>query len=184
MTHQDYVSRSRAPKKKANGKKNQAAPEKTGMSTQFKLVLTIAILGVAGFGYMLWSIKDIEPDTAPKAPNKTVEKKSDLPKPPEEKWRYMEELKSKEVEVGQYEVKDKGPWKMQCGSFRSRQQAEKMKATIAFSGLSSTISKSNGSNGTWFKVALGPYEKKREAEKDKHKLRNNNISTCQIWLWQ
>ena len=135
MTHQDYVSRSRAPKKNSGGKKNQAAPEKASMPAKFKLVLLIAVLGIAGFAYLLWSIKDVEPEKAVTPQPKAEQKKSDLPKPPEEKWQYMEELKSKEVEVGQYEVKDKGPWKMQCGSFRSRQQAEQMKATIAFSGF-------------------------------------------------
>ena len=133
----------------------------------------------------LWSIKDIQtPEPSQKAnPIKQVEKKNELPTPPEEKWQYMEELKSKEVEVGEYAVKEKGPYKMQCGSFRTRKQAEVMKANIAFSGLSAKVSASKGSNGTWHKVFLGPYEKKREAEKDKHKLKNNNIGTCQIWLW-
>ena len=106
-----------------------------------------------------------------------------MPAPPKEKWAYIEKLKSREVEEGQYEVKTKGPYKMQCGSFRTKKQAEVMKATIAFSGLSAKISSAKGSNGTWYKVFLGPYAKKRQAEKDKHKLSSNNISTCQIWNW-
>ena len=95
----------------------------------------------------------------------------------------MEELKSKEVEVGEYEVTEKGPYKMQCGSFKTMKQAEVMKATIAFTGLSAQISATKGSNGVWHKVFLGPYEKKRMAEKDKHKLKSNGITTCQIWYW-
>ena len=78
---------------------------------------------------------------------------------------------------------NKGPYKMQCGSFKTRKQADTLKARIAFSGLVAQVSQSKGSNGTWYKVYLGPYPKKRAAEKDKHKLKSNNINHCQIWLW-
>ncbi len=183
MTHQDYVSRAKSPQKKHNPYKKQPdAP--TGVPRRLKIIALLVIVAVAAFGYFLWSIKDIKPDTTVVTPPaKHSQKESKLPKPPEEKWQYMEELKSKEVEVGQYQVKEKGPYKMQCGSFRTRKQAEVMKATIAFSGLSSQISSASGSNGTWYKVFLGPYERKRAAEKDKHKLKSNGITTCQIWLW-
>ena len=80
-------------------------------------------------------------------------------------------------------MEEKGPYKMQCGSFRKRSQAEAMKAQIAFSGLVAKVSESSGKNGIWYKVALGPYPRKRMAEADKHKLKRNNITTCQIWLW-
>lgn len=184
MTHQDYVSRSRNPKNKKSPYNQQEATQPV-ISVKMKLLAVCTLVACAGFGYFLWSIKDIEPEvqTAPTTTPSTTKKTPSIPKPPEEKWRYIEELKSKEVEVGEYKVETKGPWKMQCGSFRTLTQAEKMKATIAFSGLASQISVSNGSNGTWHKVYLGPYDKKRDAEKDKRKLSNNNISTCQIWLW-
>lgn len=182
MTHQDYVSRSRAPKNKNNPYKKQE-PEQPMVSAKFKLLSLFTVIAIAGFGYFLWSIKDIEPDTIGETQRQPTSKETELPKPPEEKWRYIEELKSKEVEVGEYQVEQKGPWKMQCGSFRTKTQAEKMKATIAFAGLSSQISATNGSNGIWHKVFLGPYDKKRDAEKDKRKLGSNNITTCQIWLW-
>ncbi|WP_206486493.1 SPOR domain-containing protein [Thalassotalea sp. G2M2-11] len=183
MTHQDYVSRASASKKKRNPYKKQA-PAPSGLSIKVKLISLLMIIAIAGFGYLLWSIKDIEPENTPTTPASTpIKKASELPKPPEEKWQYMEELKSKEVDEGEYQVQEKGPYKMQCGSFRTQKQAEVMKATIAFTGLSSQISSANGSSGTWYKVYLGPYERKRAAEKDKHKLKSNGITTCQIWLW-
>ncbi len=72
---------------------------------------------------------------------------------------------------------------MQCGSFKTLKQAEVLKANIAFAGLSAQISAPVGTNSTYYKVYLGPYEKKRDAEKDKHKLKRNKINYCQIWLW-
>jgi len=186
MAHQDYVSRTRSPKKKKNTPYQQKAVEsRHNLPTKVKLIGLTTLVAIAAFTYLLWSIKDNQPVNEP---TKTVEiattkKTADLPNPPKEKWAYMKELKSKEVEVGEYTVNDKGPYKMQCGSFRTEKQAKVMKANIAFSGLSAQISAVKGSSGTWYKVFLGPYEKKRQAEKEKHQLRSNNISTCQIWLW-
>jgi len=184
MAHQDYVSRSKNNKK--NPYKGKTPPEPT-FTLKFKLILFLSLTLIAGFGYALWTIKDNKPQPLPEK-IKTVTLKSasekSLPTPPKEKWAYVDELKSKEVEVGQYEVKNKGPYKMQCGSFRTKKQAEVLKANIAFAGLSSQIGASQGQKGMYYKVFLGPYDRKRQAEKDKHKLKSNNVNGCQIWLWK
>ncbi len=182
MAHQDYVSRSRAKNKKQSPYKKNAEPTQ-GTSLKVKLIVAFLVVALPSFGYMLWSIKDKQPEVivAPKVLK--VKKANDLPELPEEKWTYVDELKSKEVEVGEYEVKDKGPYKMQCGSFKTRKQAESLKAKIAFTGLVAQVSKSVGTSATWYKVYLGPYAKKRTAEKDKHKLKNNSVHGCKIWGW-
>ena len=182
MAHQDYVSRSRAKNKKQSPYKKNAEPTQ-GTSLKIKLIVAFLVVALPSFGYMLWSIKDKQPEVivAPKVLK--VKKANDLPELPEEKWTYVDELKSKEVEVGEYEVKDKGPYKMQCGSFKTRKQAESLKAKIAFTGLVAQVSKSVGTSATWYKVYLGPYAKKRTAEKDKHKLKNNSVHGCKIWGW-
>ena len=182
MAHQDYVSRSRAKNKKQSPYKKNAEPTQ-GTSLKVKVIVAFLVVALPSFGYMLWSIKDKQPEAivAPKVLK--VKKANDLPELPEEKWTYVDELKSKEVEVGEYEVKDKGPYKMQCGSFKTRKQAESLKAKIAFTGLVAQVSKSVGTSATWYKVYLGPYAKKRTAEKDKHKLKNNSVHGCKIWGW-
>ncbi len=186
MAHQDYVSRPQNKNKKKSPYKDKTPPEPT-FTLKLKLILLLSLTLVCGFGYALWTIKDNKPQ--PHAEKiKTVASKDtteqSLPTPPKEKWAYVDDLKSKEVEVGQYEVKNKGPYKMQCGSFRTKKQAEVLKANIAFSGLSSQIGTSQGQKGMYYKVFLGPYDRKRQAEKDKHKLKNNNVNGCQIWLWK
>ncbi|AZQ83020.1 cell division protein FtsN [Colwellia sp. Arc7-635] len=182
MAHQDYVSRSRAKNKKQSPYKKNSEPTQ-GTSLKVKLIVAFLVVALPSFGYMLWSIKDQQPEAivAPKVVK--VKKANDLPELPEEKWTYVDELKSKEVEVGEYEVKDKGPYKMQCGSFKTRKQAESLKAKIAFAGLEAQVGKSVGTTSTWYKVYLGPYTKKRNAEKDKHKLKNNSVHGCKIWGW-
>jgi len=184
MAHQDYVSRAQNKKKSPYKTKEEPKPIFT---LKFKLTLFIATTLIGGFGYGLWSIKDNQPQVMPDKIVHAVTKDSaekSLPAPPKEKWAYVDDLKSKEVEVGQYEVKDKGPYKMQCGSFRTKKQAEVLKANIAFAGLSSQIGASQGKTYMYYKVFLGPYDRKRQAEKDKHKLKSNNVNGCQIWLWK
>jgi cell division protein FtsN len=93
-------------------------------------------------------------------------------------------LKKEKDIVGEYEVKENGPYKMVCGSFKQRSRAETLKANMAFVGIESIIQIANNGSTPWYKVALGPYTKKRMAEQDKHKLKNNKITGCQIWLWR
>jgi cell division protein FtsN len=186
MSNQDYIARTPAKKKKNNPYKKNTPPPAPKLAVKTKLVCLIIIILIAAFGYGLWFLK-----TSPKTkePIQTVTttsptKETSLPKPPKEKWTYVENLKTKEIEVGQYEVTKKGPYRLQCGSFKTTERAETLKATIAFVGLEATIKKSIGSNGTWYKVILGPYARKRLAEQDKHKLRNNSVNRCQVLLWK
>jgi len=191
MANQDYVSRAPAKKKTNNRNSKKTAKNIHTIPLKSKLVSLILIILISGFAYGLWSLKtdpstktplvqSIKPTTKIKSKNKVDE----LPELPKEKWTYVKDLETKEIEVGKYEVKEKGPYKMQCGSFRTAKQAETLKANIAFSGLEAKVKSVVGKTGTWHKVFLGPYPRKRLAEKDKHKLKRNNINGCQIWFWQ
>ncbi len=188
MARRDYV-RNTAPKRRPANKRAPARKAKTPQSPlPWKAILAFVVLAIA-FVYFLVSTKDkapaqvvpaepqvVQPDT----PSKTD--KDSLPPPPEEEWHYVETLKNKEVQV---EVPAKAQtvrqYQMQCGSFRSRNQAESMRAKIAFQGLESHIRHKAGS--AWYRVVLGPYQGKRPAERDKHKLERAKIISCQIWLW-
>lgn len=185
MAPQDYVSRK--PNKKNNSPYKSDAPQAPAMSLKNKVILAITVFFAAAFGYGLWKLNQT-PAQAPiiiEQPKATTKQSEvSLPEPPKEKWDYMKELETKEVEVGEYEVTNKGPYQMQCGSFRTREQAEVLKAKIAFAGITSQVRETKGKNGIWHKVILGPYERKRLAEKDKHLLKNNNVNYCQIWLWR
>jgi len=196
MSNQDYISRSPA-KKKNNTKKNKTAKQKKSASTsptiplKTKVVSLLVLVLICVFAYGLWALKtasstkDPLSTTSPiKQTEKTEKQTNTLPEPPKEKWTYVKDLENKKIEVGEYEVKEKGPYQMQCGSFRTQKQAQVLKANIAFTGIVSQIKTAKGKNGTWYKVVLGPYARKRLAEKDKHKLKRNNINYCQIWLWR
>ncbi len=70
---------------------------------------------------------------------------------------------------------------MQCGSFRKRDQAEQLEARIAFTGLQAEVRETEGKNGLWYRVVLGPYQGKRSADRDRHLLQDNKIEGCRIW---
>lgn len=187
MSNQDYITRTPAKKKKNSPYKKKAVEQAPSNNMKSKLIVMTIVLLIAGFAYALWFLKTSPSTKTTIISDKvvSVEKKAtSLPKPPQEKWRYVDDLKHKEVEVGQYEVKKGGPYKMQCGSFKKQSQAESLKAKMAFAGIESQIQTAQGKHNVWYKVVLGPYARKRNAEKDKHKLRNNKINGCQIWLWK
>lgn len=186
MSNQDYISRTPSKKKKNSPYKKKSAEPAPSLPVKAKLIGIIVIILIAAFIYSLWFLKtsSLTKDPVQSQGKIATKKEQNLPEPPKEKWTYVENLKTKEIEVGQYEVKQNGPYKMQCGSFRTRPQAESLKAKMAFVGIESKIQTAQGKNNTWYKVVLGPYSRKRAAEEDKHKLRNNKVNGCQIWLWK
>ena len=112
-----------------------------------------------------------------------AKKEQPVEKPKPRDPDFIQEIKDAEIKVEIKEIKKRGPYQMQCGSFRKHEDAESMKAQIAFVGLVAEIRRTEGSNGVWFRVRLGPYESKRQAESDKNKLKRINIVSCGIWGW-
>ena len=190
MAQRDYVSRGRSTQKKkpsAKGRKPAGNAQLNGaVAAKLPIIRIVGVFAlVIGFGVFLWSIKDnVEEDVDTQVSRPIAPTEESWPELPEEEWEYIKTLPGYEVEVEvkEQEKSDKR-YLMQCASFRTRAQAEEMKAKIAFQGLEALIKQSSGSNGEWFRVILGPYESKRDAEKAKHSLRKVNIATCQIWYW-
>lgn len=179
MANRDYVRRGRGtPKKSTKKQPSRKKPWRSGL---------LAILLVGGFGYGLYLLSsDPEPEqtvVAEKPVTNTTSKpkaKKDIPPPPEEKWEYVESLPQREVEVVAKEIQvSKVPYVMQCGAYKNKSQAEERKLNIAFQGMSSRVIKKEGSS--WYRVVLGPYKFKRDAEKERHKLQRAKIEPCAIW---
>ncbi len=69
---------------------------------------------------------------------------------------------------------------VQAGSFQSKDDAEKLKAKLAFSGLEASIQTADiPGKGVWHRVRLGPYGE-NEAGKTIAALRQNGITATQI----
>ncbi len=96
----------------------------------------------------------------------------------------MELLENRTVEVEKKAPQaPTRPYLMQCGAYRQSAPAEERKAMIAFQGLTSEVRVSEGENGQWHRVVLGPYDRKRDAERDRNQLRRAGIEPCAIWYW-
>ncbi|WP_049596200.1 cell division protein FtsN [Yersinia aldovae] len=65
-------------------------------------------------------------------------------------------------------------WMVQCGSFKAVDQAESIRAQLAFGGIESRIT----SGGGWNRVVLGPYSTKAAADKTLQRLKSAGQSGC------
>ncbi|PKG38201.1 SPOR domain-containing protein [Psychromonas sp. Urea-02u-13] len=169
-------------KKGTAAKKNRRTapqrPKKGNQGFPF-LAVIIAILLSAFIGYFMFAVD--KPDPVAPVKKQPVKKEELLPEKPQPKWQYEESLPTKEVKVDiPEEEANTRPYQMQCGSFRKQGDAESLKARIAFQGLNSIVKKT----GSWYRVILGPYDRKRMAEKERHKLQRAKINGCQIWYWR
>lgn len=179
----DYANKSKPRRNNNRGRKTKKESKSFPI-----LALAFVIMCICAFGYFLWSIKS-NTEAVPKTVKITKSKphkQDELPPKPKEKWEYQNILKNKEVEVDLPKKSNKPtrPYQMQCGSFRKQSQADALKARIAFQGLEAIVSKVSGNSGTWYKVVIGPYPKKRKAEHDRHKLQRGGVNGCQIWFWE
>ncbi|ART80308.1 SPOR domain-containing protein [Oceanisphaera avium] len=190
----DYVRRGK-PKTKAKPKKASSTRGRAAPPRRLPILPVLLLIMVAGaLGYLIHIIKGAAeqktqtPASVVTTPNKAPAKAPVVANPidqkPVEKWTYIQQLENKEVEVRLPEAQQSDQrYLMQCGSFQSSAQAEQLKAKIAFQGLSSQVRHASGS--AWYRVVLGPYDSKRVAEQDKHKLiKNKAVSDCAIWFWE
>nr|WP_136250519.1 SPOR domain-containing protein [Ningiella ruwaisensis] len=114
--------------------------------------------------------------------NKSSLEKDPLPKLGEEEWAFIDALPEYSVQVDIPEQVDSNKiYIMQCGSFRTTDRAQELRAIIALQGLEAEMLESNGANGRWYRVVLGPYDRKRAAERDRHQLRRANVNNCKIY---
>lgn len=62
---------------------------------------------------------------------------------------------------------------LQIASFKNEQDAEELKARIAFSGQIAYIQSIDVNGTVWHRVRVGPFESSREADKQKRQLEQN-----------
>ncbi|ACZ78768.1 cell division protein FtsN [Dickeya parazeae Ech586] len=65
-------------------------------------------------------------------------------------------------------------WMVQCGSFKTTEPAESVRAELAFAGVESRITSSGG----WHRIMIGPYNSRALADKMAQKLKGMGQSNC------
>ncbi|WP_087023473.1 SPOR domain-containing protein [Thaumasiovibrio subtropicus] len=203
MATRDYVKRGRGGAKKKNTRQSRRQPSANNPFPVKWGIIALVLVGALGYGLYFLSTsptpetpvnQPVSP-TPPSQPAKPVTKPAtkptpkptaDIPPLPEEEWRYKDILENKTIEVDEktQPSRPSRPYQMQCGAYRNAGPAEERKAMIAFQGLVSEIRVSQGEKGEWHRVILGPYDRKRDAERDRNVLRRAGIEPCAIWHWE
>ncbi len=72
---------------------------------------------------------------------------------------------------------DATPYIVQAGSFQNQDEAEKLKAKLAFTGMEASVQKADiPGKGVWYRVRLGPYKGLAEANAAIASLKQNGIN--------
>ncbi len=121
-----------------------------------------------------------------KAKPKARSEQSESPKPRFEFYTLLPEM---EVAVPEAELKPgqqtmgstptgPGTYYLQAGSFRLPEEADRMKANLAFLGLESSIQtvSINGAD-TWHRVRIGPFSDLASLNEARRRLRDNNVES-------
>jgi cell division protein FtsN len=66
---------------------------------------------------------------------------------------------------------------LQAGSFKQREDADRRRAEMLLLGLEPRIEETNGSNGRWFRVLVGPFETRSQLAKARSLTAQQGIDT-------
>ncbi|MGH8829849.1 MAG: SPOR domain-containing protein [Polaromonas sp.] len=69
---------------------------------------------------------------------------------------------------------------IQAGAFRTPEDAEQQRAKLSLLGLQAKVSEREQAGRTVYRVRLGPFDKKEDADKAKERLDNNSIETALV----
>lgn len=71
---------------------------------------------------------------------------------------------------------------LQAGSFRQNQEAERLRASLALLGVEARIQQVTVNNDTWYRVHVGPFSSRSEADRVRERLTNNQVQTMLLRL--
>ena len=123
----------------------------------------------------------------------TTKPKPETPARQEPKFNFYTILPELEVLIPEDEIRppaskkttsaaDSKRYILQAGSFRSRQDAEKLKATVALLGLEASINQVSIQSEKWHRVRIGPVNNRRELNRNLNLLQRNNINAMAMEL--
>jgi len=110
---------------------------------------------------------------------------ADLQIKPKKNYDFYETLQEMEVIVDQSELQQTTDrvaksYVLQLGAFKKLEDAESLKAQVAFTGMASNIQTINIDGTQWHRVRVGPFQSGRKADVNKRKLEQNGFSAIII----
>jgi cell division protein FtsN len=115
------------------------------------------------------------------------EKKPEVkPGPKVPQFDFYTILPEKEVVVPEYEIKTRtreervgkakeAHYIMQAGSFKTLEEADRLRAKLASMGIESKVQKAKVGNVNWYRVKMGPYTQTASVNSIRTRLRQNGI---------
>jgi cell division protein FtsN len=94
------------------------------------------------------------------------------------------ETKNKTVTTNTSKARKSKQYVLQVGSFQSLNDAKKLKANLAFLGLSANIQHVTVNKQAWHRVRTGPYKDKQQLYKNQKTLKQNGIHAISMELKQ
>ena len=178
----------RQTKPKAARPKPKASARAQHGSLSLKWILSLAAVGgFIGFIFYLNSLpanpgsqpQAVSEKPAPKSAKTPAETTKQEDKPG---FRFYEMLPESEVVPPKVEEYTPGPtqtdfnYLLQSGSFRSKEDAERQRAQIAFQGLRASTQRIDLDNGSvWYRVNVGPFTSRSQMNSAIDKLVSLNI---------
>jgi cell division protein FtsN len=111
--------------------------------------------------------------------------KSEPPKPrfdfytllPEQSVERMAAPADASAPQGAKNTKNAEFYLLQAGSFKQREDADRRRAELLLLGLEPSIEETNGDNGRWYRVYLGPFQSRSKLKKAQSLTATQNIDT-------
>lgn len=198
MARQDFAHQRRngANARPAASRKSPrpAAPKRPApppRRTPWVLLIT-TLLVIGGLGYLVYTLLQTPPQptaTAPAAPAPRPAPSAPAAPaaaetPRSSRFEFYEMLPRSEVVAPKVEAYQSTPkdakmehrYLLQAGSFRDPADAERMRARLILEGFPGVrTDRSDGSNGVWYRVRIGPFDNKTDMNRAHNKLGKLNI---------
>jgi cell division protein FtsN len=186
-------SKSNPPKKAARGKstrtpKPEAAPKpKKRIPAILWIIIGISLAFGGQYFYKqaknnpeVSAVIEKANDTLTKTTQKAIEPIKQIEEQEAPRFEFYELLKENKVEVNvdPLPVSEKKSFQyiVQAGSFRNKDDAERMRAQLILNNLTNTTTDSiKTQNGTWHRVMVGPFTNRSKLEKARDTLASLNI---------
>jgi len=202
MAKQDYGQKRRSGR---SASRKPAAPRRPPPPPPKRppwglILVTLAVLG--GLVYLLFFLLNTPPDRA--APTAVPEagpvqpapaqpvakpKPEPTPEPRENRFEFYEKLPKAEIVAPKVDVYKSTPkdavmehrYMLQAGSFRDPADAERMRARLILEGMKGVrTDRSEGSNGIWYRVRIGPFDNRTAMNQASNRLGKLGIIPMEV----
>lgn len=136
-----------------------------------------------------------KPAPAPAPASRKQEKAEQPPPPPKPRFEFYNLLPEMEVVVPEQEVQGEatpegvrqveqpGTYLLQAGSFRTREQADQLRARLALLGVETDVQTVTvDKKQTWHRVRVGPFKNLNDLNRARNLLKKNGIEAILIRL--